>query len=65
MEQPPAEIINDAGLAWMDHMRAGAFDPAWEISDRLLRERASTPSEHLPRQYQWIWKGQHWTVHGS
>ena len=57
MEQPPPEIINDAGLAWMAHMRAGDFARAWAISEALLRERAGVPCDHLPRHYQWIWDG--------
>lgn len=38
-------------------MRRGEYGPAWELSDRMLRERAGTPCGHLPRHLQYIWDG--------
>lgn len=43
---------------WMDHMRRGEFAAAWQISDRVLRERAGVPCSHLPRHFQYFWDGQ-------
>jgi hypothetical protein len=42
---------------WMRHMRRGEFARAWEVSDRVLRERGGTPCWHLPRHVQHIWDG--------
>ncbi|MDB4947745.1 MAG: repeat-containing protein [Gemmatimonadetes bacterium] len=41
----------------MRHMRRGDFAAAWAVSDRLIRERAGAPAEHLPRHQQWVWDG--------
>lgn len=38
-------------------MRRGDFERAWAISDRLLRTRAAIDCSHLPRHFQWIWRG--------
>ena len=38
-------------------MLRGEFARAWEISDRVLRERAGAPCWHLPRHEQYIWHG--------
>lgn len=43
---------------WMEHMRRGDFAAAWEISDRVLRERAGVPCAHLPRHFQYFWNGE-------
>lgn len=43
---------------WMEHMRRGEFAAAWEISDRVLRERAAVPCSHLPRHLQYFWNGE-------
>lgn len=42
---------------WLDCMRRGDFDSAWEISDASLRERAGVPCWHLPRHRQTVWDG--------
>ena len=42
---------------WTHAMRRGNFSAAWEICDRVLRERAGVPCSHLPRHEQWIWDG--------
>lgn len=39
-------------------MRRGEFAAAWEISDRVLRERAGVPCSHLPRHFQYFWNGE-------
>src|SRR2546423_78573 len=45
--------------AWSAAMRAGNFERAWEISDRVLRRRvaAGEPCWHWPRHLQFIWSG--------
>jgi hypothetical protein len=47
----------DASDLWMRHMRRGEFEPAWEISDAMLRSRAGQPCWHLPRHLQYVWDG--------
>lgn len=47
----------DLGAAWMRHMRAGEWDAAWRVSDRVLASHAGEPCWHLPRHQQWIWDG--------
>src|SRR2546428_10886975 len=42
---------------WMSHMRRGAFEAAWTISDAVLRARAGVPCWHWPRHRQYIWDG--------
>ena len=44
--------------AWMEHVRRGDFEAAWKVSDRVLRERAGVPCEHLPRHLQYFWDGE-------
>lgn len=39
-------------------MRRSEFAAAWEISDRVLRERAGIPCSHLPRHLQYFWNGE-------
>jgi len=52
-----AEATEDAGAAWMRHMRRGEWSAAWRVSDQVLRGRAGIPCWHLPRHEQWIWDG--------
>jgi hypothetical protein len=52
-----AAVREDAGARWMRHMRAGEWEAAWRVSDRVLAGRAGQPSWHLPRHEQWIWDG--------
>ncbi|HEX8360121.1 MAG TPA: glycosyltransferase family 9 protein [Longimicrobium sp.] len=49
--------MNEAGAAWMMHMRRGDFEAAWEVSDRVLRAHAGVSCTHLPRHEQWVWDG--------
>jgi hypothetical protein len=42
----------------MAHMRRGAFEEAWRISDEVLRKRRGQSCEHLPPHEQWLWKGE-------
>lgn len=44
--------------AWMEHVRRGDFEAAWKVSDRVLRQRAGVPCEHLPRHLQYFWDGE-------
>ena len=50
--------MEDAGAAWMTHMRRGDFAAAWEVSDAVLRGRAGTSCAHWPRHQQWVWNGE-------
>jgi hypothetical protein len=43
---------------WFDHMRRGDMTAAWDVSDRILRERAGVPCWHLPRHLQYVWNGE-------
>src|SRR5689334_1817811 len=45
------------GDKWIEVMRRGDFAAAWEISDRLLRERCAEAQPQLPRWQQSIWDG--------
>lgn len=47
----------DPGAAWMRHMRAGEWEAAWRVSDRVLASHAGEPCWHLPRHEQWVWDG--------
>jgi hypothetical protein len=49
--------VVDADASWMDCMRQGRWQRAWELSDRLLPERARSPCSHLPRHLQYVWTG--------
>lgn len=40
---------------WMQHMRSGAFEEAWKLSDAVLKERAGQPCWHWPRHLQYVW----------
>jgi hypothetical protein len=41
----------------MFHMRRGAFEEAWRVSDAVLRSRRGPAPAHLPRHLQWVWDG--------
>ncbi|CAA9298074.1 MAG: FOG: TPR repeat [uncultured Gemmatimonadetes bacterium] len=47
----------DAGAAWMRHMRRGDFEAAWAVSDEVLRAHQGVSCTHLPRHEQWVWDG--------
>ncbi|MDB5315868.1 MAG: hypothetical protein JWO24_1712 [Rhodospirillales bacterium] len=47
----------DAGAAWINCMRRGAWAEAWAISDAILTARASARDWHAPRHLQAIWDG--------
>jgi hypothetical protein len=47
----------DLGAAWMRHMRAGAWDAAWRVSDRVLASHAGVACWDRPRHEQWVWDG--------
>lgn len=51
------EVTEDAGKAWMTHMRRGDFAAAWRVSDAVLRGRGGESCAHLPRHEQWVWNG--------
>src|SRR4051794_29381449 len=42
---------------WLRHMRAGQFEAAWRISDRLLHLRRGISCQHWPRHQQYVWNG--------
>jgi hypothetical protein len=42
--------------AWMQHMRKGEFDEAWELSDLVL-ESGVNRDPKLPRHFQCVWDG--------
>ena len=42
---------------WMQHMRRGDFESAWQISDALLSVRRDVPCYDWPRHLQYIWNG--------
>ena len=50
--------MEDAGAAWMGHMRRGEFAAAWRVSDAVLRGRAGMSCAHWPRHEQWVWNGE-------
>ena len=39
-------------------MRMGRFEEAWNISDRILRDRAGVACWHRPRHEQYLWTGE-------
>ncbi len=47
----------DLGAAWMRHMRAGEWEAAWRVSDRVRASHAGQPCWHLPRHEQRVWDG--------
>ena len=58
MESRDFKRVRELGTAWMEKMRRGDLAAAWRISDQVLRVLASYPAHHLPRHYQWIWRGE-------
>lgn len=42
---------------WKEAMLDGAFARAWEVSDRVLRQRAGESCADLPRHLSWVWDG--------
>ena len=50
-------MVEDAGKAWMAHIRRGDFAAAWRVSDAVLRGRGGESCAHLPRHEQWVWNG--------
>ena len=42
---------------WTRCVRGGDYAGAWQISDTVLRARASQTCFHLPRHQQWVWNG--------
>lgn len=42
---------------WTEAMLDGAFERAWAISDRVLRERQAQSCAGLPRHLHWVWDG--------
>jgi hypothetical protein len=53
----PETTVDDAGAAWMRHMRRGDFAAAWAVSDEVLRAHEGMACTHLPRHQQWVWDG--------
>jgi hypothetical protein len=53
----PGRTSDDPSAQWMQHMRSGAFEEAWKITDADLKARAGKPCWHLPRHFQYIWCG--------
>ena len=51
------DIAHSASLRWLEHMRNGEFESAWQISDFLLHRRPAPAPPSLPRHLQWIWNG--------
>ncbi len=47
----------DLGAAWMRHMRAGEWEAAWRVSDRVLASHAGEACWDRPRHEQWVWDG--------
>ncbi len=42
---------------WIAAMLDGAFERAWAISDRVLRERRGQSCADLPHHLRWVWDG--------
>jgi hypothetical protein len=47
---------NDVG-AWVQHMRRGDFEAAWQVSDAMICDDADADQSGLPRWYQRVWNG--------
>lgn len=47
----------DSSDFWLCQMRKGAFEEAWQFSDKVLESRAGQPCWHWPRHFQYIWDG--------
>jgi hypothetical protein len=52
-----AGIQENGSGGWMQLMRQGQFEEAWQLSDRDVAARAGKPCWHLPRHFQYIWGG--------
>jgi hypothetical protein len=50
-------VAVSASMRWLEHMRNGEFEAAWQVSDFLLRRRPAPAPPTLPRHVQWIWSG--------
>src|SRR3954454_12010069 len=55
----PAHRCENPGELWSEAMRAGDFDTAWAVSDRVLAERdpATRDDPRLPYHLRWVWDG--------
>lgn len=42
---------------WIAAMLDGAFERAWEVSDRVLRQRRGQSCADLPHHLRWVWDG--------
>lgn len=42
---------------WNDAMLDGAYDCAWAVSDRIMREREGRSCADLPYHQRWVWNG--------
>ena len=51
------DIQQETSANWLDLMRRGDYEKAWEYSDAVLKSRAGKPCWHLPRHLQYIWNG--------
>jgi hypothetical protein len=43
--------------AWVNHMRAGAFEEAWKCSDKIVASGLGRDYHNIPRHFQSIWDG--------
>jgi len=59
-QRPPHQGSRNAGVRWVEAMRAGAFDKAWVVSDAVLaaRDPATRDDPALPYHLRWVWDGQ-------
>lgn len=51
-----ADELKKIPNAWMQRMRAGAFEDAWKLSDKVLAAGVNQ-DPRLPRHYQCVWDG--------
>jgi hypothetical protein len=54
--QQQADELKRIPNAWMQFMRAGAFEEAWKLSDKVLAAGVNRDPQ-LPRHYQCVWDG--------
>jgi hypothetical protein len=54
--QQQADELKRIPNAWMQYMRAGAFEEAWKLSDKVLAAGVNRDPQ-LPRHYQCVWDG--------
>lgn len=50
-------VAEDILPQWLEAMRGGDFERAWELSDRALIDRRGQTFSHLPRHEQPVWDG--------